>query len=839
MGRFRGRPRTGRLIVRLKPSAAAELVTHLATTGSYPATLHDVVSVIGPNADPLQTLLGHSGIGFRPAVPPQFAEVVRQNELAQQNSNLAPLRSLLSYFLVSPNNAPLPTSSLATELAAVPIVEFVQPEPAVTEAAGTWVVNPNDYNSIDGTTFHGLHTEAYRVALGGRKYYGLNCACDAVWGKYGGAGVGFIDLEAAWHLGHADLNAASLAPQPIWNFNCVLDDGARSHGTRSLGVVVGADNERGVVGIAPRATFYGVVSRAEIDTDNVLAVPDQCADITGAIVAAVQKMKRGDVLLTEVQTVAGTNTAQGLLFNFAPIEIVDLWFDALRYAGGYGVTVIEPAGNGDFNLDTPGWIWNMGGRSLDRDGGGAAFQDSGAVMVSGCSPMVNNDVERLHEAEAGVNYGSRIDCYGWMTQIGSTDVTTDGNDTYDDAYGGTSAASAMIAGAAILVQEMYRSSHGTSGSPTQVRQLLTAHGSPVKGTGRVVPDLELVAQAVGALPDVFVRDSVADDGTVPSSLVSMSPDIIIRKGLIPDPDAAFGNGSGLEETFLDNDDIIPDAVNYVYVRVRNRNTIAADAVRATVYWADTMVAVPPTEWSEIGTTSEAPVAAAPAPGVPGPLTILGPLEWWPISGASPPQYPSSHGCLVAVVDAVGDPRPAIFPSLGDLVTSWTNFTDIVGANNNLAYRNFNVISLTPTPTAGVSGAAEVIIPGAPRAEVFDILIRVPVCEGVEWELLVPRQIARHFGADRELRAEGIPDEYAVVRLKSGSSLRARNVPVQARQRHRCIVRVRAPRVPDKRCWIFLAQRLRDIELGRVTFSVGPRPRREPKRDDDGDRRRSR
>lgn len=839
MGRFRGRPRTGRLILRLKPAAAAELVACLANTGSYPATLHDVVSVIGHNADPLQTILGHPGIEFRPAVPPQFAGAVRQNEAEQQASELAPLRTLLSYFLVDPGNSQALTSSLIAELEGVPIVEFVQPEPAVIEAAGTWVVNPNDFNSIDSTTYHGLHTEAFKEAFG-QKYYGLNCACDAVWGKYGGAGVGFIDLEAAWHLGHSDLSAVSIAAQPIWNFNCFNDVGARSHGTRSLGVVVGADNERGVVGIAPRATFYGVVSRAEIDTSSVLADPNKCADITGAIVAAVHKMNPGDVLLTEVQTVAGTTTAQGVLFDFAPIEIVDLWFDALRYAAGYGVTVIEPAGNGNFDLDSPGWTWNMGGRSLDRDGGGAAFKDSGAVMVSGCSAKVNSESERLHTADAGVNSGSRIDCYGWMTDVGSTDVTNSGADSYDGTYGGTSAASAMIAGAAILVQEMYRSSHaGNSASPMQVRQLLSAYGSPVKGTGRVVPDLELVAGAVGALPDVFVRDSVDDDGTVPSSMVSMSPDIIIRNSPIADPDGAFGNGSGFEDAFLDNDDIVPDAVNYVFVRVRNRNTVAAGAVRATVYWADTMVFVPPTEWSEIDTTAEAPVAAAPAEGVPGPVRILGPLEWWPVSGASPPQCPASHGCLVAVIDAVGDPRPAVFPSLGGLVTSWTNFTDIIGANNNLAYRNFNVISLTPTEAGDVAGVAEVIIPGAPVAEAFEILVRVPACEGVEWDLLVPRRIARHFGADRSPRAEGIPDEFAVVPLKPGSSLRVRDVPIGARQRHRCIVRVRAPRVPDKRCWIYLTQRLRDIELGRVTFSVGPRPPRERKRDDDGHHRRPR
>lgn len=230
--------------------------------------------------------------------------------------------------------------------------------------------------------------------------------------------------------------------------------------------------------------------------------------------------------------------------------------------------------------------------------------------------------------------------------------------------------------------------------------------------------------------------------------------------------------------------------------------------------------------------------AAPASGVPGPVTVLGPLTWWPVSGATPPQYPARHGCLVAVVDAVADPRPALFPSLGELVTSWTNFTDIVGANNNLAFRNFNVIDLTADATGAFVGSADFNIGGAPRPANFDVRIRVPECGDIEWQLLVPEALARTFKAADSATALNAPKGFRVVSLRAGSDLKVADVPLRARERHRCIVRVRARRIPREPCVLVLAQSTNGINLGRVTFSIGPRPRRERARNQDADERRS-
>jgi len=819
-------PYSGRLIVRLKPSATAALLHHLDSGGPFPASLSQVASVIGTEAAPLVSLLDHPAITFKPAVQPQFAPSVRDKEAADNHTpGLAPLRSLLSYFIVDSSTAPGQQSQLASQLSAVSIVDLVQREPILLEPAGDWAVVDDDYNDGDGTALHGLHTQGYTEVPDWGEYYGLNCATDAVWGKYSGAGVGFIDLEAGWHLTHADLPAAA-NPQPLYNKNCQNDLGARSHGTLTLGVVLGIDDAKGVVGIAPQATFHGVVSRATIDTNDVRH-PDNakfCADLTGAIVAAGEVLSPGDVLLLEVQTLAGMHPVAGVLTpDFAPVEIVDLWFDAIRYASGIGLVVIEPAGNGTFDLDNPGWAWDMGGRSLDT--GNAAFQDSGAIMVSACSPRVNDAITFEHDSVASVNSGSRIDCYGWTTQVGTTDVTNAGVDTYYGAYSGTSAASAMIAGAAILVQEMATKVRGTPASPTQIRLLLSASGTPVKGTGKVVPDLSMVVDRVGALSDVFVRDSVDDDGSIPSPTVSMSPDIIIRHVAVGDPEGVFGDGSGFEDAFLDNDPIVPDQPNYVYVRVRNRSVVAADSVRATVYWADTMTMVPPSEWSEIDTTAGKLVPGSAVFGTSGPVRVLGPITWHPVSGANPPQYPAQHGCLVAVIDAVDDPRPAIFPSLSNLVTGWTAFTNTIGANNNIAFRNFDVLPLALASDGLSEAMAEFIIPGAPQPAAFELVIRVADCPDVHWELLVPIAIAGAFPVAVKTDDRRDRDGFRRVPLESATSLRIRDLRLGSRARHKCLVRAVTKSEP-RRCSITIAQRHRGLELGRVTFAVGARPPRE-------------
>jgi hypothetical protein len=235
--------------------------------------------------------------------------------------------------------------------------------------------------------------------------------------------------------------------------------------------------------------------------------------------------------------------------------------------------------------------------------------------------------------------------------------------------------------------------------------------------------------------------------------------------------------------------------------------------------------VPPSEWSEIDTTAALPVPAMGAGGTSGTVTVLGPITWHPVTGAVPPQYPAQHGCLVAVIDSPQDPRPVIFPSLSSLSTGWTAFYNIIGANNNIAFRNFNTLSLVPA-TGGMEALTQFIIPGAPMPAAFDIVFHLPDCPDIRWELTVPQGLAKAFarGSGERPPADG---EYRTV-IPPGVH-RIRNVKLGSRARIRCRIRVTAAHAPETPCALNILQYFRGVEIGRLTIAIGPRPPREPRR----------
>lgn len=309
---------------------------------------------------------------------------------------------------------------------------------------------------------------------------------DARWAwtqvEFPGAGVGFIDLEQGWIPTHQDLTAAS----PTLVFNDNWDDSG-DHGTAVLGVVVGADNNRGVVGIAPSVSFVRMVSHFEAASGTALHIAD-------AIVAAITHMSAGDVLLLEVQR------------DDLPTETDSVDFDAIRLAVGNGIVVVEAGGNGNNNLDN--WLdtWTNAGGFDILDRGSANFTDSGAIMVGASRSRLP------HKRWEGSNFGSRIDCYAWGENIVTSgyanrrpgslgnNATASLKDDYTSTFGGTSGASAIIVGAALILQGMYKATMASVLSPLQMRSLLsdpatgTAQGGGVAGNIGVMPNLRSIIE---------------------------------------------------------------------------------------------------------------------------------------------------------------------------------------------------------------------------------------------------------------------------------------------------------------------------------------------------------
>jgi hypothetical protein len=292
------------------------------------------------------------------------------------------------------------------------------------------------------------------------------------WGRgLDGSGVGFVDLEQGWTLNHEDLTGAAITLISGQNM------AYHGHGTAVLGEVVGVDNAVGGVGIAPVASTR-VVSQWRTPTSYNTA---------DAILSAAAAMSAGDVLLLEAQTTyAGAS-------GYVPVEVEEATFDAIAYATSLGIVVVEAGGNGSVDLDA---FQDVNGKKvLNRSS--ADFRDSGAILVGAGSAAAPHS--RLWFS----NYGSRVDCYAWGEQI---DTTGDGwtgtlTDSYTTSFGGTSGASPIVTGAALIMQAYAQGRAQPVYTPGALRTLLsdaalnTPSANPTSDRIGVMPNLRKIIRS--------------------------------------------------------------------------------------------------------------------------------------------------------------------------------------------------------------------------------------------------------------------------------------------------------------------------------------------------------
>lgn len=304
----------------------------------------------------------------------------------------------------------------------------------------------------------------------------------AIWRRGGrGQGIWFADVEGGWNAKHEDLPGDRITHVIGREIN---DPGWRSHGTAVLGEVVGRDNGRGVVGIAP-------------DTERVFTASIGNTSPANAIDTAARKLRAGDVLLIELQTT-------GPRGRYLPMEYYDDVYDAIRAATDRGVTIIEAAGNGNENLDHKDYK-----RKFDR-----TRRDSGAIMIGAGGPPRDGfkDREKLDFS----NYGSRVDVQGWGRMVATLDYgdlqSCDAEDArargdwrytdrhYTNQFSGTSSASPIVAGAAVLLQGVAKE-RGKVLTPTQLRDLLHRTGTPQAGDlSKNIGPRPNLARALAGLP---------------------------------------------------------------------------------------------------------------------------------------------------------------------------------------------------------------------------------------------------------------------------------------------------------------------------------------------------
>jgi hypothetical protein len=580
-----------------------------------------------------------------------------------------------------------------------------------------------------------------------------------------------------------------------------------------LGEICAVDNTLGCIGVAPNVASVNVVSY-------------WTSTIPNAILAAIANLSFGDVLLLEVQiSITG--------WSNMPIEVLDGNFDMIRLATALGLVVVEAAGNGGNDLDT--YTDSAGNAILNRTAAG--FRDSGAIVVGAASSTTPHVRISTPTWLWGSNFGSRVDCYAWGEDVDTCSSSNGGSTTmYTATFNGTSSASPIIAGAALVVQgiaeQLPPSGIGYRFSPRQLRRMLsdpdpaagnTASNNPAVDRIGVMPNLRAIIQnnVLNLAPDVYIRDFVGDAGDPHTGAISASPDIILRPTAVANPQAAFGEGSGTENSSTLGYEAEAGQDNFIYVRVRNRGGSAATNVDATVFWSPVSTLLTPDLWTRI------PLAPATGPSVTIPNVLTGDLLTvsnaitWPAA-----EIPGQgHYCFVGLVGNADDPAPDPVNLL-----DWDNFRRFIRENNNVTWRNFNVVPNTSGPDAGdPSGyvALPFLAPGAPdrsRRMRLEVVARLP--KGARAFLEMPLHLMDAFQErspfvktlDKPRRA------WLPVNPHGRRMLREALFPAKSRAQLRLLVHI-PEKLRRNEFEVFVRQLYQEEEVGRVTWRLVPPDRK--------------
>ncbi|MDM0109871.1 S8 family serine peptidase [Variovorax sp. J22R24] len=358
------------------------------------------------------------------------------------------------WFTLSVDDADVDAVLLA--LLALPMVVSAGPRPAVflpnTVSYGT---NPR---AAEGQTF-----QIRPSPIGVDAIY--------AWQIAGGAGdngrVG--DIESGWRLNHEELITQKITRRSVFGVEFEIN-----HGTGVAGILVGADNGVGTVGIVPNAELE-LFSETRSN-----GIPS----FANAIAVAAASLTAGDVLLLEGANnfFAGGN-APDILVEFDPAVQLQI-----RLAVGRGITVIEPAGNGGIDLDAFPFLAHTRPES-------PTF--SGAVVVGSATDTAPVSGTWFRRS----SFGSRVDCFAADSQIQSPDFGA--TDAYRN-FGGTSGASAIVAGVATSLQSMIKAANnGGILPPADVRRFLssatlgTLPQNPLGAKIGPMPDLRRITRALG------------------------------------------------------------------------------------------------------------------------------------------------------------------------------------------------------------------------------------------------------------------------------------------------------------------------------------------------------
>jgi hypothetical protein len=447
-------------------------------------------------------------------------------------------------------------------------------------------------------------------------------------------------------------------------------------------------------------------------------------------------------------------------------------------------------------------------------------RDSGAIMV-GAAQATPSEAYRMTTS----NYGDRVNCFAWGNLV---TTTTDSANGYTAAFSGTSSASAIVAGAAIVAQGLAEQNLGYRFGSFQLRDLLIRTGTVPNNRASqkigVMPNLQaFIGNVLYLTPDVFVRDYIGDNGDPHIGAIWASPDVIVRpEGSVADPNTTFGGSATFNDNTLGSL-IIGGQNHVVYVRVMNRGGSAATGTKATVYWAYPSTLVTPNTWTKIGTSAN-PITVPVSTTF---LTVLDPIPW---PAAAIPG--SGNYSFIATIGSDHDPDP--IPNPADLmrqppnVFNFDDFQNIIRRNNNVTWSNFHVVTM-------LTGAQTMELPfraqGWPNEDLpmqLEVVARLPEGSGI-W-LAGPSGFMNMIVENTFYLKEG--PEAGVLRLPINpyGVNRLKEVVFPAKLQADMRVLVDVPKERRENTYeVFARQLYHNEEVGRVIWRLTPSDRVKPSR----------
>lgn len=309
-----------------------------------------------------------------------------------------------------------------------------------------------------------------------------------------GDGVALVDIETGFNPDHEDL-AAHFQPlgqnprTPIGGVNATPES---RHGTQVLGILCARNNDKGCCGIVPNLTHIAFASIRNPSPPPIDLIRSD--DLCAAVSYLRRRLRvRGGVILIELTL----KQAVGIP-NSSPVELQQDDFDAIRFACDAGRIVIEPAGNGGHDLDQ---IVHPPLPDINHCVSGAILVAASGLKTMP-SPVPHGPPARSHVPlrDSGgrrTNIGSRVDCFANGGGVTTCDQppTSALNNHYCNDFGKTSAASAIIAGAALSLQGMATARLGRPLKAAEMRWLL-------KNSNLATMSERGLLDKIGVMPDL-------------------------------------------------------------------------------------------------------------------------------------------------------------------------------------------------------------------------------------------------------------------------------------------------------------------------------------------------